>query len=68
MTSLLSGESLQSQMDQIFWGIWTHAAGYTKGIRPDFKAEDDLTHQLGDPQEGMMNQALEILEKAAFKM
>jgi hypothetical protein len=34
----------------------------------DFKAKDDLTHQLGEPLEGMMKKKLEILEKNAFKM
>jgi hypothetical protein len=41
---------------------------YTTGLKADFKAKDDLTHQLGDPQEGMLKKALEILEKDAFKM
>jgi carboxyl-terminal processing protease len=36
---------------------------YISGIRPDFKANDDLKHQLGDPQEGMLKKALEVLEK-----
>jgi len=36
---------------------------YTRGIRPDFKAEDDLTRQLGDLQEGMLKKALEVLDK-----
>lgn len=34
---------------------------YADGIRPDFKVDDDLTHQIGDPQEGMLKKALEIL-------
>lgn len=41
---------------------------YTKGIRADFKAEDDLTHQLGDPKEGMLMKALEVLEKVTIRM
>ena len=36
---------------------------YGTGIRPDFQARDDLTHQLGDPQEGMLKKALEVLDK-----
>ncbi len=36
---------------------------YSNGIRADFIVKDDLTHQLGDPQEGMLKKALEILEK-----
>ena len=36
---------------------------YTTGIRADFKAKDDLTHPLGNPQEGMLKKALEVLEK-----
>jgi C-terminal processing protease CtpA/Prc len=36
---------------------------YISGIRADYKAEDDLTHQLGDPQEGMLKKALEVLDK-----
>ena len=38
---------------------------YIAGIRPDFKAEDDLNHQLGDPQEGMLKKALEVLREDA---
>ena len=34
---------------------------YTTGLKADFKAKDDLTHQLGDPQECMLKKALEIL-------
>ncbi len=41
---------------------------YIAGIRPDFKAEDDLTRQLGDQQEGMLKKALEVLEKDVLKM
>lgn len=37
--------------------------GYTNGIRADYISEDDLTHQLGDPQEGMLKKALEVLGK-----
>lgn len=29
----------------------------------DIAAKDDLTHQLGDPEEGMLKKALEVLEK-----
>jgi C-terminal processing protease CtpA/Prc len=36
---------------------------YSSGIRADFKAKDDLNHQLGDPQEGMLKKALEVLEE-----
>jgi carboxyl-terminal processing protease len=36
---------------------------YSNGIRADFIVKDDLTHQLGDPQEGMLKKALEVLEK-----
>jgi|GEM_PF-6577413 len=36
--------------------------------RNDFKAKDDLTHQLGDPQKGLMKKTLEILEKNLFEM
>lgn len=39
---------------------------YVSGIRPDFKAVDDLTRQLGDPREGMLKKALEVLEKETF--
>jgi len=39
---------------------------YISGIRPDFKAVDDLTRQLGDPREGMLKKALEVLEKETF--
>jgi hypothetical protein len=35
---------------------------YSNGIRADYKTEDDLTHQLGDPQEGMLKKTLEVLE------
>ena len=41
---------------------------YINGIRPDFKAKDDVTHQLGDPQEGMLKKALEVLEKDTLRM
>lgn len=41
---------------------------YISGIRPDFKANDDLNHQLGDPQEGMLEKALEVLGKDPLKM
>lgn len=41
---------------------------YTTGIRADFKAKDDLSHQLGDPKEGMLKKALEVLEKETFRM
>ena len=40
---------------------------YTNGIKADIKAKDDLTRQLGDPHEGMLKKALEVLEKDAFK-
>jgi hypothetical protein len=35
---------------------------YIHGIRADYKIDDDLTHQLGNPQEGMLKKALEVLE------
>ncbi len=41
---------------------------YSSGIRADFKVKDDLTHQLGDPQEAMLKKALEVLEKDVFKI
>lgn len=34
---------------------------YLTGIKPDFKADDDTSHQLGDPEEGMLKKALEVL-------
>lgn len=34
---------------------------YSNGIRADFKVKDDLSHQLGDPQEAMLKKALEVL-------
>ena len=34
---------------------------YSNGIRADFKVKDDLSHQLGDPQEGMLKKALKVL-------
>ena len=40
---------------------------YINGIRPDFKANDDPAHQLGDPKEGMLKKALEVLEKDLVK-
>jgi len=36
---------------------------YGNGIRADVIVKDDLTHQLGDPQEGMLKKALEVLDK-----
>jgi len=36
---------------------------YISGIRADFKVKEDLTHQLGDPQEGMLKKTLEVLAK-----
>ena len=41
---------------------------YSNGIRADFIVKDDLTHQLGDPQEGMLKKALEVLEKDGGKL
>lgn len=41
---------------------------YTNGIRADFKTKDDLSHQLGDPKEGMLKKALEVLKKEAIHM
>lgn len=37
---------------------------YSRGIKPDIPAKDDLTHQLGDPEEGMLKKALEIVTDA----
>ena len=36
-------------------------AEYTTGITPDRQAEDDLTRTPGDPQEGMLRTALQLL-------
>ena len=41
---------------------------YTNGLKADFKAKDDLAHQLGDPQEGMLKKALEILANNRSKL
>ena len=41
---------------------------YNLGIKPDISAKDDLTHQLGDPEEGMLKKALEVLEKDTLRM
>lgn len=41
---------------------------YIRGIKADFKAKDDLTHQLGDPQEGMLKKALEVLEMSSTQI
>jgi C-terminal processing protease CtpA/Prc len=34
---------------------------YNSGIKPDQKATDDFTHELGDPQEEMLKRALQLL-------
>ena len=34
---------------------------YTKGLSPDYVADDDYWHELGDPEEEMMAQALSII-------
>ena len=33
------------------------------GIEPDIPAKDDVSYDLGDPREGMLKKALEVLEK-----
>lgn len=37
-------------------------ADYEKGIRPDCRMQDDTSHQLGDPREGMLKTAITFLE------
>lgn len=34
---------------------------YSSGIKPDFKAADDLNHELGDPHEELLQKALQVL-------
>lgn len=38
-----------------------------QGISPDISAKDDLAHQLGDPQEGMLKTALDFLNSGSYR-
>jgi C-terminal processing protease CtpA/Prc len=42
-------------------------ATYTNGIKADVKTADDLTHELGDPQERMLKAALQVLKSGATR-
>ncbi len=49
---------------ELVTGIGTNAKGETvpeSGIRPDYFVKDDLTHQLGEPEEKLLKKALELL-------
>ena len=35
----------------------------TSRIRPDFPVKDDLTHDLGDPNEEMLDHGLKVLDR-----
>lgn len=42
-------------------------ATYTNGIKADIKTADDLTRELGDPQEQMLKTALQLLKSGATR-
>jgi len=42
-------------------------ATYTNGIKADVKIADDLTRELGDPQERMLKAAMQLMESGAFR-
>jgi carboxyl-terminal processing protease len=49
---------------ELVTGIGTNANGEMvpeSGIRPDYIVKDDLTHQLGDPEEKLLKKALEVM-------
>lgn len=49
---------------ELVTAIGTNAKGETvpeSGIRPDYFVKDDLTHQLGEPEEKLLKKALELL-------